>query len=49
MSVATNCNLYVPANQLYRQSKYQGGHDLRRYPYSLFRVPIDAGPVLLQP
>ncbi|OZM77176.1 L-dopachrome tautomerase-related protein [Pseudonocardia sp. MH-G8] len=40
--------LYVTANQLYRQAKYQGGEDLRRYPYSLFRVAIDAGPVRLR-
>ena len=49
MSVATDGYLYVTANQLYRQSKYQGGHDVRRYPYTLFRTPIDAGPVLLKP
>ena len=48
MSVATDGYLYVTANQLYRQPKYQRGEDLRRYPYSLFRVRIDAGPVLLR-
>ena len=48
MSVAADGYLYVTANQLYRQAKYQGGEDLRRYPYSLFRVRIDAGPVLLR-
>jgi sugar lactone lactonase YvrE len=48
MSVADGY-LYVTANQLYRQDKYQLGKDLRRYPYSLFRVAIDAGPVLLRP
>jgi sugar lactone lactonase YvrE len=46
MSVADGY-LYVTANQLHRQDKYQGGKDLREYPYSLFRVPIDAGPVRL--
>lgn len=46
MSVAGG-HLYVTANQLHRQDKYQGGRDLRRYPYSLFRVPIGAGPVRL--
>ena len=49
MSIATDGHLYVTANQLYRQKKYQSGHDRRRYPYSLFRVAIDAGPVLLKP
>jgi len=46
MSVADGY-LYVTANQLYRQEKYQRGKDRRRYPYSLFRVAIDAGPVRL--
>jgi sugar lactone lactonase YvrE len=48
MSVAADGYLYVTANQLYRQAKYQRGEDLRRHPYSLFRVRIDAGPVLLR-
>jgi sugar lactone lactonase YvrE len=48
MSVADGY-VYVTANQLYRQDKYQGGKDLRRYPYSLFRIAIDAGPVRLRP
>jgi sugar lactone lactonase YvrE len=47
MSVADGY-LYVTANQLYRQDKYQRGQDRRRYPYSLFRVAIDAGPVRLR-
>ncbi|MEJ3404743.1 L-dopachrome tautomerase-related protein [Rathayibacter sp. YIM 133350] len=48
MSIATDGYLYVTANQLHRQAKYQDGEDLRRYPYYLFRVPIDSGPVLLK-
>src|SRR4051812_15657290 len=48
MSVATNGYLYVTANQLYRQAKYCDGEDTRRRPYSLFRIRIDAGPVLLR-
>jgi len=48
MSVAASGHLYVTANQLHRQAKYQGGQDLRTYPYSLFRVAIDAGPVRLR-
>jgi hypothetical protein len=47
-SVATDGYLYVTANQLHRQAKYQRGEDRRQYPYSLFRVRIDAGPVLLR-
>jgi sugar lactone lactonase YvrE len=47
MSVAAGF-LYVTANQLHRQDKYQGGKDRRQYPYSLFWVPIDAGPVRLR-
>jgi sugar lactone lactonase YvrE len=48
MSVATDGYLYVTANQLHRQARYQGGEDLRRPPYVLFRTRIDAGPVLLR-
>jgi sugar lactone lactonase YvrE len=40
--------LYVTANQLHRQAKYQKGQDLRHKPYTLFRVRIDARPVLLR-
>lgn len=48
MAIATDGYLYFTANQLHRQAKYQGGKDMRVYPYSLFRVRIDAGPVLLK-
>ncbi|MFE7843609.1 L-dopachrome tautomerase-related protein [Microbacterium sp. NPDC057407] len=48
MSVATDGRLYVTANQLHRQAKYQEGEDLRVYPYYLFRFEIDGGPVLLR-
>lgn len=48
MSIASDGHLYVTANQLHRQANYQGGEDLRRHPYYLFRFPIDAGPVLLR-
>ncbi|MFG1995811.1 L-dopachrome tautomerase-related protein [Actinoplanes sp. NPDC048988] len=47
MSVADGY-LYVTANQLHRQATYQNGDDKRTYPYHLFRVPIDAGPVRLR-
>ncbi len=48
MSVASDGYLYVTANQLHRQATYQGGKDLRRRPYALFRTRIDAGPVRLR-
>src|SRR3954447_19129649 len=49
MSVAADGYVYVTANQLHRQARYQGGTDRRQRPYGLFRVPIDAGPVRLLP
>ncbi|RIV41592.1 gluconolaconase [Micromonospora radicis] len=49
LSVATDRHLYVIANQVHRQPPFNGGRDLRRKPYALFRTRIDAGPVLLRP
>ncbi|WP_373539319.1 L-dopachrome tautomerase-related protein [Chamaesiphon sp.] len=48
MSIATDGYLYIIANQLHRQPKYQKGQDLRQKPYTLFRIKIDAEPVLLR-
>jgi sugar lactone lactonase YvrE len=48
LSVATNGYLYFTANQLNRQALFHGGKDLREKPYTLFRVKIDSGPVLLK-
>ncbi len=48
LSVAADGYIYVTVNQLHRQAKYQKGQDLRQKPYTLFRVSIDARPVLLQ-
>ncbi len=48
MSLATDGYLYFTSNQLHRQKKYQGGKDLRQKPYTLFRVRVDAQPVLLK-
>jgi len=45
MSVAADGYLYVTANQLHRQAQYQRGQDLRRKPYTLFRVRIGTGPI----
>ena len=47
LSVARDGHLYFTANQLHRQARYHEGKDLRRRPYVLFRVKIDAGPVRL--
>ena len=48
LSLATNKYLYVTANQLHRQARFHKGKDLRRKPYSLFRIRADAQPVLLR-
>lgn len=41
--------LYVTSNQLNRQKGYNFGHELRRKPYSLFRVHVaDAQPIRLK-
>jgi len=47
LSVARDGHLYFTANQFHRQARYHEGKDLRQKPYVLFRVKIDAGPVLL--
>jgi sugar lactone lactonase YvrE len=49
LSLATDGYLYVTANQLHRQARFnKEGRDLRRKPYTLFRVRVDAQPVLLR-
>ncbi len=48
LSVATDGYLYVTANQLHRQAKYQQGKDQRQKPYTLFRFRLNAQPVLLR-
>lgn len=48
MSIATDGYLYVTSNELHKQAKYHNGKDMRRKPYALFRVKIDAAPVLLR-
>jgi sugar lactone lactonase YvrE len=47
LSVASDRHLYATANQLDRLSPFHEGQDLRRKPYLLVRLPIDAGPVRL--
>jgi sugar lactone lactonase YvrE len=48
LSVATDGYLYFTANQLHRQPKFHEGADERQKPYTLFRVKIGAGPVMLR-
>jgi sugar lactone lactonase YvrE len=48
LSLATNGYLYVTANQLHRQVRYHNGQDLRHKPYVLFRIQVNARPVLLR-
>ncbi|MFI1700464.1 L-dopachrome tautomerase-related protein [Streptomyces bobili] len=47
LSVASDRHLYAIANQVNRLSPFHEGQDLRRKPYLLVRLPIDAGPVRL--
>jgi len=42
LSLATDEYLYVTANQLHRQARFNKGRGLRRKPYTLFRIRIDA-------
>ncbi|RCW45161.1 sugar lactone lactonase YvrE [Halopolyspora algeriensis] len=48
LSLATDGYLYMTVNQLHRQAAYWRGHDWRRTPYAVCRVPVDASPVLLR-
>ncbi|GAB2895079.1 L-dopachrome tautomerase-related protein [Paraburkholderia jirisanensis] len=47
LSVGADGYLYFTANQLNRQARYNRGHDLRKKPYTLFRVRIDGSPLAL--
>jgi sugar lactone lactonase YvrE len=48
LSLAADGYLYVTANQLHRQARFHKGQDLRRKPYTLFRIHVDAKPVMLK-
>ena len=48
MSIATNGYLYWNANQLQRMAGYHYGQDLRKKPYSMYRVKLSVKPVLLR-
>lgn len=47
LSLAPDRHLYAIANQVNRQALFHEGKDLRRKPYLLLRLPLDAGPVRL--
>jgi sugar lactone lactonase YvrE len=40
--------LYVTANQLFNQPSMHGDKALRKKPYVLFRIKVDAKPIRLQ-
>jgi sugar lactone lactonase YvrE len=44
MAIGGDGYLYVTANQLNRQPRFHRGMDLRKQPYVLFRVKVDAQP-----
>ncbi|MBI4962194.1 MAG: gluconolaconase [Desulfomonile tiedjei] len=48
LSVAGDGYLYFIVNQLHRQARFNRGKDLREKPYVLYRVKIDAKPVMLK-
>lgn len=47
LDLARNGYLYVISNQLHRQGGYNEGRDRREKPFALFRIKVDARPVLL--
>ena len=48
MSIASDGYLYVNANQLNRQPTMHNGVDQRVKPYTMFRIKVNAQPVLLK-
>jgi sugar lactone lactonase YvrE len=48
LSLASDGYLYVTANQLHRQARFHDGRDIRRKPYTLFRIKVNTKPVLLR-
>jgi sugar lactone lactonase YvrE len=49
LSIGTDGYLYFTANQLNRQAQFNHGRDLRKKPYTLFRIKINAQPLELKP
>lgn len=45
LALGANGYLYVIANQLHRQPRFNGGVDLRQKPYHLFRLKVGGTPV----
>ncbi len=48
LSLARDGYLYFTVNQLHRGQRFHEGKDLRQKPYSLFRIRVDAPPVILR-
>ncbi len=48
LSLAADGYLYFTANQLHRQPRFHRGKDLREKPYMLYRIKVDAKPVMLK-
>ena len=48
LSLASDGYLYFISNQLHRQPSFHRGEDLRVQPYGLYRIQVDAAPVLLE-
>lgn len=48
LSLASDGYLYITANQLHRQARFHNGSDMRKKPYTLFRIKVNAKPVLLR-
>ena len=48
LSLASDGYLYVTANQLHRQARFHNGRDMRKKPYTLFRIKVNSKPVLLR-
>jgi sugar lactone lactonase YvrE len=48
LSLGADHYLYFTANQVHRQAAFNGGIDMRKMPYVLFRTAVDADPVRLR-
>jgi sugar lactone lactonase YvrE len=48
LSLSTDGYLYIISNQLHRQAKFHEGLDRRMRPFYLYRLKVNAKPVLLR-
>ena len=48
LSLSTDGYLYITSNQLHRQAKFHNGIDQRVRPFYLYRIKVNAKPVLLK-